>query len=389
MFALRDPLGIADEMIVVSRTALFVMQFMDGCRNIEELTSSAYIAGQAQVEKRMIQELVSRLDELFFLDNQSFQRKKSSLEEALLNAEVREARHAGVSYPDNRDDLHKRLNSFFNAQNGAGKPDDSKKKLSTPAAVVAPHIDLRIGGAAYTHAWRRIAESEPADVYVILGTGHAGLKDVFSVLPVDFETPLGVTPVDKKFIANLQKNYDFELFNDAFLHGTEHTIEFQTVFLRHAFPQRKVKIVPILCSFSFQALTFSEFSREKELIAAFAEALQKTIRDYEGTVTLVASVDLSHVGPRYGDQHTIDHNFLAEVERHDRAALEHISQVDAEGWLKTNAETKDRYRICGFSPVYTMLQVCNAGRGEILKYEQGKMDDGVSHVSYCSAVLEN
>ncbi len=384
MIALRDPMGLADEMVLISREALYILQFFDGTKTVDEVIQLLKKQFRVDIDAEAVRGLLQHLDNHFYLDNERTLKRKRQLEKALLDARVRVAAHAGVSYPAEPDSLKSRLQQFFLA--GAGLPDRANGR-PTPVGVIAPHIDLRIGGEVYTHAYRRLAEAQPADVYVILGTGHAGVSDLYSVLPVDFETPLGRAPVDSTFIQLLQKNYPYDMFNDLFLHKTEHTIEFQVVFLQKTLGNRPFKIVPILTGFSYHIFEYPMFEREREIVKQFTAALRKAIEAYPGRVTVIASVDLAHVGPRYGDQQKPDRAFLHEVKEADFQALEAVKKVDAEGWNRAVAAVEDRYRICGFSPIYTLLASVPATRGEILKYDQGLMDDHVSYVSYCSAVL--
>ena len=386
MIALRDPLGISEEIILVTQAALFILQFCDGEHSKADIVAHSSKKLGFEIEMELFENLLAHLDENYLLDNQNFRNRMRTIESALLKGEFRPAAHAGASYPAEREALAKQIDAKIKKKNGAGKI-GPVNGLPTPKGIIAPHIDLRIGGSTYTHAYKRIAESPAADVYVILGTGHAGLRNVYSVLPIDFDTPLGRVETDKKFIKALEKKYAGDLYSDVFLHKSEHTIEFQTVFLKKLLGDRPFTIVPVLCSFSYHALVMDQFSREKAIIESFSQALRQTIRDEKRTVTVIASVDFAHVGPRYGDRSRPDARFLQEVESHDQAALQSALRVDADGWLKNIASVDDRYRICGFSPIYTLLSAIEAQKGELLHYEQGLMDDKQSVVSFCSAVL--
>ncbi|MFQ5627203.1 MAG: AmmeMemoRadiSam system protein B [bacterium] len=386
MVALRDPMGIADEVILVSRAALFILQFCDGQHSKKEILQKSRKLLHMPIEEEVLDKLLAYIDTNYLLDNDRFRTRLRKIETDLLKAKHRPAAHAGVSYPANKTALTEKMHSYFIDESGAGTP-GPVNGLPTPKGIIAPHIDLRIGGTTYTHAYKRIAESPPADVYVVLGTGHAGLRNMYSVLPVDFDTPLGTIATDTNFIKALQNNYKNDLFADIFLHKTEHTIEFQTIFLKKVFGDRPFKIVPILCSFNYHALVYEQFSNEKAIVEDFSRALRKTIREYPGKVTVIASVDLAHVGPRYGDAPAPNGIFLQEVKKQDYEALKYAMQMDAAGWLKAIARVDDRYRICGFSPVYTLLASIDAQHGELLRYDQGLMDDKKSVVSYCSAVI--
>lgn len=386
MIALRDPSGLAEEVVVVSREALAILYFFDGQHTVAQIVEKCQRLYGYQVSAEAIENLIQHLDSYYYLENDHSRRRRKDLEQEILQAPYRPPAHAGVSYPAEKDELARRLREFFVAETGAGEP-GKQNGVAAPAGVIAPHIDLRIGGTTYTHAYKRLAEAAPADVYVIIGTGHAGLSNLYSVLPVDFKTPLGTVPVDTQFIKKLESRYPHELYSDLLLHKTEHTIEFQVVFLQQIFGDRPFQIVPILSGFSYHIFTHPRLERERRIVRDFTQALRGTIENYPGRVTVIASVDLAHVGPRYGDNSPIDEAFLRKVEEADKKALAEVLEVDAAGWYKSIANVEDQFRICGFGPIYTLLASINASRGELLRYEQGLMDDNKSFVSYCSAVF--
>lgn len=390
-FALRDPSGLAEDLVVVSGQALFILQFFDGHHSLLDIRNEFLRTFGAFLPEEQLSELVAELRRAHLLDDAEFQDYKGKLERQMLAEPLRKAVHAGTSYPADPVRLREQFDAFYRSPNGAGPPNGQSNGAAANSrvlAAVAPHIDLRVGGPCYTFTYRALAESAPADVYVILGTGHSGLINCFSCLPKDFETPLGVVKHDAEFINDLRRSHPHELFAEPLPHRTEHTIEFQTVFLQHLFgAQKDFTIVPILCSYAYLMMTDQRFAREKKIIQDFAEALRATIAAAKRRVCLIASVDLSHVGPRYGDRKTIDAAFLQDVGRADQQLLKEIEAVDAEGFVNANAAIEDLYRVCGFAPIHTLLAATTAKHGRTLKYEQGRVDDRESVVSYASAVL--
>jgi len=386
MIALRDPLGVATESLVLSHAGLMVIQCFNGESSTKEIVRRFKRAGNMSADLKSVNGLAAILDENYFLDNKRFRERKAQLERNLLKAGVRKMSHAGVSYPASAAEFTKLVGDFFTDEKGAGLP-GPVNGYPTPSAIISPHIDFRIGGPTYTHAYRRMAESQPADVYIILGTGHGGLSELYSVLPVDFETPLGILKTDKQFIADLQQRCDSDLFADAFLHKHEHVIEFQAVLLKQIFGNKNIKIVPILCSFSHLLFNNQRFAKDRKKVDKFVEALRGAIASYPGKVSIIASVDLAHVGPRYGDPEQLDPAFLQRVEQEDKNALAHVTSVNPGGWVEAISGVDDKYRVCGFSSIYTLLSCTTASKGDVLHYEKGRMDDDKSFVSYCSAVL--
>jgi AmmeMemoRadiSam system protein B len=390
-YALRDPSGLAEDIIVVSGEALFILQYFDGKHSLLEIRAEFLKALGTQLPESKLQELIAALDQAHLLESKSFQGYKRGLESQMLAQTVRPAVHAGTSYPSEPEPLRQRLESFY--RTGAGLPalENRANGVASVRGLIAPHIDLRVGGACYTYAYHALADSTPADIYVILGTGHSGLSNCYSCLKQDFATPLGTVEHNAEFIAELARRHSHDLFSEPLPHRTEHTIEFQTVFLQHLFGGRKsFSIAPVLCSYAYPMLTDQRFAREHKIIDAFVAALHETCESFTSRgrrVCVIASVDFSHVGPRYGDEQALDTSFLQRVDQADHQLIQAITMVDAGQFVDTTARLLDRYRVCGFAPIHTLLSTTSAKTGKLLKYEQGLVDDKKSVVSYASLAL--
>jgi AmmeMemoRadiSam system protein B len=241
-----------------------------------------------------------------------------------------------------------------------------------------------MGGVCYGHAYRLLAAGGPADLYVVLGTCHGPLPGAFAATRKHFQTPLGLAHTDQWFIDTLARQWGEDLFAEELAHRSEHTIEFQVVFLQHLFGP-EVRIVPILCSFSpADALADIEAGRR---IRRFAEALRATSKAFGGRVVMLASADLSHVGPRYGDPWAADGTRLSLLRHHDQELLRIIAQGDAEAMARELAASGNRFRVCGFPPIYTMLKALELQGGTVLDYRHAHMDNNGSVVTFAAVAL--
>jgi len=282
--------------------------------------------------------------------------------------------------------LRTQLGQFYKNPEGAGQV-TAKSNGQAPKGLIAPHIDIRAGGPCFTHAYKALAESEDVDCFVILGTGHSGLENLYSILAKDFETPFGRAKCDVEFIEALNSNYAAGP-NEILPHKSEHTIEFQLIFLQHLFQNKhKFTFVPILCSFSYHMLNGSAFPREKKIVENFSRALKKTIDESGKKICVIASVDFSHVGPRYGDQSPADDAFLKGVEQADKELLAKIESLDLKGFQRSVEKNQDCFRVCGFSPIYTLLKTIDAEEGTLLNYSKTQMDEHNSTVTFASMVF--
>lgn len=78
---------------------------------------------------------------------------------------------------------------------------------------------------------------------------------------------------------------------------------------------------------------------------------------------------------------------MQRVSDADQRLLADIAAVNATAFVEATARIDDRYRVCGFAPLHTMLASTPAKNGRTLKYERGFVDDRQSVVTYASAVL--
>jgi AmmeMemoRadiSam system protein B len=105
-------------------------------------------------------------------------------------------------------------------------------------------------------------------------------------------------------------------------------------------------------------------------------------------VLIVASVDLAHVGPAFGDPFAIDRSRRQELRRRDQSLIDAINAGDHSRFYREVADIKDRNRICGFSSIYLMLRYLEGAQGTMVAYEQCPADQqDRSLVSICGLLL--
>jgi hypothetical protein len=255
--------------------------------------------------------------------------------------------------------------------------------------VAAPHIDFRRGGVAYAHAWKELAERCAAETFVILGVAHTPLKGLFAVTDKDFETPLGAVPCDRGLARDLMRRAGLEQGDDELVHRSEHSVEFQAVFLRHVFgASRPARIVPVLCGHILEALGDKTNPLDVPAITDFVGALRELLKEGGDRVAVIASVDLSHVGRRFNDQVELTPELLTRVEAQDRALLKHAERMDAAAFFETNYRDKDRRHVCGFSALFALLAAVPARHGRLLHYGQAPERETQSVVSFAAMAFE-
>jgi len=101
-------------------------------------------------------------------------------------------------------------------------------------------------------------------------------------------------------------------------------------------------------------------------------------------VAFIAGADLAHMGTRFGDPEPIGPAELETIGREDRAMLEHVEAGDTEGFFESVRRDNDRRRICGLSPIYTLMRALGGARGSLRRYGQWPDPEGV--VTFASVV---
>lgn len=396
-FALRDPTGFSGS-IVLPREAALVAALMDGSRELSEIREAYRQHSGERLPMADLQDLIEQLDERYLLDNDRFRARWKAEVETYLNAPTRPAAHAGGAYAGDSAELTEQLDQLFTSPKGPGPygpPASRRRAAAGLQGILSPHIDLHRGGPAFAWAYRRLVEESDADLFVIFGTAHQWLRNLFSVSKKHFETPLGVVETDKQFIGRLAQKLaaepggkELNLFADELAHRPEHSIEFQVVFLQHLLAEhRPFKVVPILVG------SFHEFVEEGRqpidapAVRAFVAALQATVSEHPGKVCYISGGDLAHIGRRFGDKQRLTPAMLEQQSQDDQELLAAACRADAAGFFQHVADRQDRSRICGLSPTYAMLHAMQPRRGELLTYGQAVEPDGSSCVSFGSVAF--
>jgi hypothetical protein len=385
LIALRDPSGFTEQVILLPIPALDIVSLFDGERSVDEIHQVVRSRhGLEAPGPEEIARFAERLDEAGFLDSPSFAARQRGIEEAWLASPLRPAAHAGGAYAGDPDGLRSQIDGFFVHPEGPGLP-VSSAEAPRLRGLVAPHIDFHRGGPTYAWAYRALLERSDADLFVILGTCHAGMADPFAATLKPYDTPLGATGVDREFFEALSRRYGHDLLASETAHRSEHSIEFQAVMLRRLLGSRPFTVLPVLASFLHEAVWAGGEPEADQRVPRFLDALGETIAASGRRVCVIAGVDLAHVGPRFGDAESNTPAFLDRVAREDRKMLEAVTASDPAAFFASVAADGDSRRICGFSPIYAFLRALPGSRGELLRYTQWPDPQGA--VSFCAAAF--
>jgi len=365
-YLLSDPAGYSDHEAWLTPQALFLAAQLDGHHTAAEVAAALHARFGAAVAEGEVEEAVAQLDQVLFLESDRFRAHRQAVETAFRTAPLRPAVHTAAYEPD-PERLPAYLDRLFTADGGPGAL-PSPPHGAPLAGIVAPHIDLHRGGPVYAHAYKALAEAEPPETCIVLGTCHAGLDHPFACLDKGYDTPIGPVAVDVELAASLRTACPWA-FEEAVAHRREHSIEFQALFLRHLFGDT-VRILPILVDGLHACLATGTTPADDGRIHPFLDAITEAVAHLGRTVTCIAAVDLSHVGTHFGDADPLDATRLADVEASDRVLLDAVRGATADAFYDAWAATGDATRVCGAAPLYAFRRLAEARSGELLAYRQ-------------------
>jgi MEMO1 family protein len=400
LIGIKDPVGISPEIVCVSPETFFLITLMDGTNTLRDLQAAYLRRYGSLLYTETVEELIEQLNACHLLENRHFQDYLYHLREAFKQAPTREAMFAGKGYEANPEQLKAMIQGYFTAKDGPGLPREEGNR-GIIKGIVAPHIDFARGGQCYAHAYKALGESlgssNGADLYVILGTCHTPMQNPFAFTLKSFTTPLGRVETPNDLIADIAGQLPFDPLLDEFCHRSEHTIEFQLIFLRYLLGERAFKIFPILCN-SFHGLIQQGISPMQDPIYSQAITLLAQRFAQLDKVCLIASADLAHVGPQFGHREAVTPGTLAETKAKDLEMLGYVQELKAEEFYQFILQEKDGRNICGLPPLYALVHLIKAqpdggpgqratsglAKGHLLHYQQWHDPQGKGAVTFAS-----
>lgn len=381
-FLLHDPAGIAPAPLVVSPQVVFLLQHFDGRHSLPEIGEAFAKATGQLLPRERLEELVRALDDARFLESPAFERHVAERTAAFRAMPERPPAHGGEAYPE----APAALERWFHELQGValeGEPPEG-----TLVAAAAPHIDTRFGGASCKLVHRLLAErGGEVDTVVVLGTGHAAAEHPYVLTRQHYGTPLGRVETDVELVDEIAARAPADPFEAELLHEQEHSIEFQAVFHRLARGGDGPRIVPVLCGSFHEFVESGRSPLEDERIRGFLDAVRGAVQATGRRVQFLASIDLSHMGPRYGDEEGLDEEGFLRVERADRELLARAASGDLGGFFEHQALCRDERRVCGFSALFTLLALVPGVRGRLLRYEMNTFPGTKDTVAHCAMVF--
>lgn len=385
MFCVRDPSGYSDSTVVVSPAAMFILSLCDGTHTRLEIQAEFTRRFGQLLTSEQLSGVLEQMASNAFLEGKQFEDHCRKTEREFRGLDSRPSAFAGKAFPEEGAALRDHLEAIFTGPDGSGLPDLTLRNGEMRGAI-APHIDYQRGARSYSTTYKAVGEEAEASLFVILGTAHAGRERIFTATRKHFETPMGRLRTDQESVDRLAERYGDVLFEDEIIHRSEHSIEFQAIFLQYLFGDRDISIIPILCG-SFQPYVLDGRSPDEDpVVGDFIEALRETLKASGKRLFVLAGADLSHVGLKFGDLEPPTPLSCEKLKSDDHRTLEFAIHGDAEGFYRSIQEEGDCRKICGLSSIYTLLKTLDAPRGKILHYDQSPDPTLPSVVSHAAVV---
>jgi len=378
---LRDPLRLSEKTVIIPQHLAPVLSLCDGTRDASALSAALAVRFGLRVGHDVMERLLAAFDEAFLLENERSQQARERALTEYRQAPSRRPSLAGNGYPADADELRGVLRGYMDAVQDVA-PDPAGGR-----GLVTPHIDYDRGGPVYARVWKQATEMvRAAELAVILGTDHYGQDGRITMTRQHYATPFGVLPTASQVVNELAEAMGAEeAFADELHHRGEHSIELAAVWLHHVRQGEPCELVPILCG-SFEGHVLGDAHPASDpTIVALVDTLRQVVGQRRAIV--VASGDLSHVGPAFGG-HPLDILGRAQLQAADDLFIQRICAGDAEGFFDAVRREGNRTNVCGLLPIYLMLRILSPVQGEQVAYDRCPADDrGTSLVSISGIVL--
>lgn len=386
MWLLRDPLQLTPRQLIFPQALAQLLLFCDGAHSARQIVDAVALQTGIALPLDVVVDALAQLDDACLLENERSQAAKAEALATYRTQPFRPPALAGLSYPEDPEEL----SALFVRYAGTA-PLSPIAGNGSLRGVVSPHIDYQRGGPVYAQLWRQVApQLEAFDLVLILGTDHNGSSGSVTLTHLPYATPYGVLPGAPELVDQLAASLGPEAaFAEELNHRHEHSVELSAVWLHHHYHHTGVSpapMLPVLVGGFHHFLANGHNPDTDQAVERFIEALREATAGRR--VLVVASVDLAHVGPQFGDAFVMDNGRRAALRQDDQALISRVLDGDAGGFYTAIARVNDANRVCGFAPLYYMLRYLDGAEGVQVAYDHCPADaEDASLVSICGLLL--
>ncbi len=390
VWLIRDPSEISTDQLLLPPVLARMTLYCDGLHDVPAIYSALENDIGGKLPAGILEQALNTLDEACMLENDRFKERQDTIVAEFRNAPFRPMALVDRNYHRDLEELEKQFAAY-----GANDNFDERASWNTWSGrgIVSPHIDYQRGGEVYAQTWARAHQAvADADLVLMFATDHNGGLGSLTLTQKAYETPYGVLPTDLNVVNALEKAIGkYDAYRLELNHRKEHSVELSAVWLHHIAnkvrPGNPPPMVPLLIgSFQHFVMGGSHPTKDRKMME-FVNTLKSATEGKR--VLCVASVDLSHVGPVFGDDYVMDRPKREALVETDGSLMDAVIEGDAERFYSEIAGIEDRNKVCGFSPLYLMLKFMEQTSGTQIAYEQCSADSqDQSLVSVCGLLLD-
>jgi len=366
--ALRDPLGLAQRTMVVAPPVMQVLQQFNGEQPLEE------IAQKASAPLEELTKLVNSLDEVGLLWGPTCTQLEQDRLAALHDDGVLPLRQ-GSMLGETAEAARECIAGWLT------ETEDPEVEFPV-RGLLAPRLDHQVVWPIYA-ALYHAARATGADRVLVLGNNHYGIGDGVTLTRCGFQSPMGRLACDTAMVDALVKRLGDVILKDELDHMADHGIEMQVPWISETLGD-----IPIVGALLPDPMTppIDDDEEARCTPESFIDAVREVIDTLDGNTLVVATGDLSHVGPRFGEPRPVDEERQVEVEQHDREFLATILSGDLEaidGAIKWH-NNPTRWSCLGAAQA--MIGIVQPTEMELIDYRQQLVDQDNSSMLTAAGV---
>jgi len=359
---LRDTFGYSERVLVIPPQLVRSLQFFDGASTENDLREWLVRATNSFDVGPQLQNLVSSLSESGFLEDAVYFALRDEAHKQFAEMPVRPAAFSGGAYPECPEDCRRFLDQFL----------EEIPEMSQPTGklvgVAAPHVSYEGGWECYRDAFSALRQMGPDRTYVILATSHYGEPEKFGVTRKPYQTPYGETTPANDLLDELKALAPEALIEEDYCQVMEHSAEFHVLWLQHLFGAN-VKVLPILVG-----SCFADSPEANPHLKSMYDALAAMAAKHGDKLGWVLSIDMAHMGPRYGDETEFQEG-NASIENQDQLRVKALAEGDLESFWSDVRINDDPWKWCGNAPLYALYRALPGVKAEMLRYGQWNIDE--------------
>ncbi|MBM4108492.1 MAG: AmmeMemoRadiSam system protein B [Phycisphaerae bacterium] len=405
---LADARQVSDRVVFVPPAAQLIFPHMTGERSLEEIVSSV---GHG-LTREILEGLVAQLDDAGLLFGPVFDAMLVKMRSEFdSSAVLPPAATAAFTDAVLGQELGEKATEQERAEKAPGKLrelmdrwiEQALERAEDPAfdalpkVLIAPHLDYGRGAFNYAAAWGRTRVADRPDRVIILGTNHFGEGTGVVACDKGYQTALGVCEADADLVALLRASLGEALFKNRFDHEREHSIELQIPWIQHCLGAGESGRFPRV----FAALVHDpavnngeSYDGQGVALMPFVEAMRAALGKLGGRTLIVASADLSHVGPMFGDQvkslageEQEATDYRNKVFQHDREMVELVRQNKPEELIAAMAWQQNPTRWCSTGNLTAAMLIAQPTDVKVLNYVAAMDEQGMGMVSSIAGAM--